>query len=189
MNGKQNIRDELFGKEIMNSQRYTIKKSFLALLGTVTCLLGILLGLSLYYGPSPAELIVLGVISCALAGVLLECRNRSVTTGPEGIVIRKFMKSKEIPWDMIHQVGMMNVRRKRYLILTTGRGFHFFSASYGNFAELVRNVANNVSPELVDEAVREYMEDPEESRGHLASVSLAVILVLALIAMKILRII
>ncbi|MDR2860975.1 MAG: hypothetical protein LBV07_00250 [Syntrophobacterales bacterium] len=173
----------------MDSHRYTIKRSFLISLCMVICLLVILLGLSLYYGPSDAELIVLGVTLCASAGVLLERFSRSVTVGPQGLVIRKFMKPREIPWDMVQQAGMMTFRRKCYLILTTGRGFHILSSSYGNFTDLVRNVTSRISPEFVDEAVGKYMEEPVNGRGDVCSVCLAAIVLLALIALKLLRIV
>jgi len=148
-----------------------------------------MVGLSLYYGPSVTELIILGIILCASIAILLECFYRSVTVGPNGLIIKKFLKTREIPWDMVHQVGMMIIRRKCYLILTTGLGFHIFSSSYGNFTDFVRNVVGHVSSKSVDENVQRYVEDPVESHGDVYSVCIAVILVLALITMKLFRII
>jgi hypothetical protein len=148
-----------------------------------------MVGLSLYHGTSTAELVILGITLSASLAILLECFYRFVSVGANGLIIRKFMKTKEIPWDMVHQVGMMIVRRKCYLILTTGRGFHIFSGSYGNFTELVRDVMEHVPPESVDEAVGQYLEDPAKSSGDVYSVCLAAILVLVLITMKVLRII
>ena len=173
----------------MDSHFYRIKKSFLFSLCVIACLLVIMLGLSLYYGPSVTELIVLGIILCASAAILLECCYRSVTVGLNGLTIKRFFKTREIPWDMVHQVGMMIIRRKCYLILTTGRGFHIFSSSYGNFTDFVRNVVGHVSSEYVDENVQGYVEDPVESHGDVYSAGIAVILVLALITMKVFRII
>ena len=173
----------------MSSHSYTIKRAFWFSLFLTACLLAVMLGLSLYYGSSVAELIILGTLLCASAAVLLECFHRAVTVDSHGLIIKRFLKTKEIPWDMVHQAGMMTLRRKCYLLLTTGRGFHIFSSSYGDFPAFVRDVAGHVSAEFVEESVQKYMEDPIEGHGDVYSVCIAVIVMLVLITMKLFRII
>ena len=173
----------------MDSHRYVIKQSFFIPLCLTASLLVILLGLSLYYGASFTELIVLIIILCASTAMVLECCCRSIIVESKGLIIKKFLRTGEISWDSIHQVGMMIFRRKCYLIMTTDHGFHIFSSSYGNFANLVQNVIDHVSSEFVDEAVQKYVEAPVEGRGDVYSVYFAVISALVLITMKLLRII
>lgn len=175
--------------ETMDSHRYKIKLPFLIPFGLAVGLLLVLLVMSFFYRRSAVETVVLVVLLCAALPVLGELSYRLVTIDPAGLSIRKFLRVRTIPWDLIHQVGLVMVRRKSYLLLTTRKGFYILSNAYGDFTRLVRDITDHVPPDRVDAEVRQQLEDPLINRGDVISIWLAVVLMTALIIMKLLRMI
>lgn len=168
----------------METHRYKIKLPFVIPFGLAVCLLLVLLVMSFFYRRSTAETVVLVVLLCASLPVLCEIFYRLVTTDVAGITIKKFLRSRTIPWETISQVGLVMVRRKSYLLLTTRKGFYILSNSYGDFIRLVRDITDHVPPDRVDAEVRQQLEDPLINRGDVFSIWLAVILMIGLIIMK-----
>ena len=168
----------------MDTHHYKIKLSFTIPFGLTSCLLLVLLVMSFFYRRAAAETMVLTVLLCAALPVLFEILYRLVTTDAVGVTIRKFLRSRTIPWETISQVGLVAVRRKSYLLLTTRKGFYILSSSYGDFIRLVRDITDHVPPDRVDAEVRQQLEDPLINRGDIFSIWLAVILMLGLIVMK-----
>ncbi|HOO40161.1 MAG TPA: PH domain-containing protein [Syntrophales bacterium] len=173
----------------MDFHRYKIKKSFLIPFGLAVCLLAVLLCLSFLSARSTAETVVLVILLCAALPALFEISYRTVTIGADGLTVRKFLRGREIPWESIHQVGVLTVRRKCYLLLTTRRGFYILSNAYGNFIRLVQDIMDRVPPDRVEAEVRQQLEDPPVYRGDVLSIWIAVIVITALIVMKLLHII
>lgn len=173
----------------MDIHRYKIKRSFLVPFGLAVCLLVVLFVMSFFYHRSAAETIVLAVLLCAALPVLFEISYRLVAADTGGLTVRKFLRTRTIPWESISQVGLVLVRRKSYLLLTTRKGFYILSNSYGDFSLLVREITDHVPPDRVEAEVRQQLEDPLINRGDVFSIWLAVILMTALIIMKLLRII
>lgn len=168
----------------MDTHRYKIKLPFVVPFCLAVCLLLILMIMSFFHRRSAAETVVLAVLLCAAVPVLFEISYRLVTTDAAGITIRKFLRSRTIPWETISQVGLVIVRRKSYLLLTTRKGFYILSNSYGDFIRLVRDITDHVPPDRVDAEVRQQLEDPLINHGDVFSIWLAVILMLGLIVMK-----
>ena len=173
----------------MDFHHYKIKKSFLIPFGMAVCLLVVLLCLSFFSARSSAETVVLVILLCAALPAFFEVSYRAVTIGADGLVVRKFLRVREIPWESIHQVGVLTVRRKCYLLLTTRKGFYILSNAYGNFTRLVHDIINRVPPDRVEAEVRQQLEDPPTYRGDVLSIWIAVVSITALIVMKLLHII
>lgn len=173
----------------MEIHRYKIKLPFVIPFGLAVCLLFVLLVMSFFYRQSVAETVVLAVLLCAALPVLFEISNRVVIVEAAGLTVRKFLRVRTIPWENINQAGLLTVRRKTYLLLTTRKGFYILSNSYGDFIRLVRDITDHVPPDRVEAEVRQQLEDPLINRGGVFSIWLAVILMTALIIMKLLRII
>ncbi len=173
----------------MDSHRYKIKQSFLIPFGMAVCLLVILLLLSFFSARSSIETIVLIILLCAALPVFFEISYREVKVGTDKLIIRKFFRSREIPWENIHQVGVLTVRRKCYLLLTTRKGFYILSNAYGNFIGLVHDIIDRLPSDRVEAEVRQRLEDPPVYRGDVLSIWIAVISITALIVMKLLHII
>ena len=169
----------------MDTHRYKIKRPFVIPFVLAVFLLVILLFMSLLHRRSAAETVVLTIFLCAALPVLGEMFYSLVTTNASGLTIRKFLRTRAIPWENINQVGLVMVRRKTYLLLTTRRGFYILSSAYGDFPRLVRDITDQVPFDRVDAEVRQQLEEgPLVNRGDVLSIWLAVILMIGLIVMK-----
>ena len=171
----------------MDSKIFTIKKSFLIPFAIAVGLLGLLLVLSLFHRRSEAETWVLVVLLLAALPVLLESSYRRVTIDPDVLRIRKFFRLRIIPWETISQIGIVTIRRKCYLLLTTRKGFHILSSAYGDFFRLVREITERVPPDRVEPEIRQQLDEAPVNRGDVLPIWIAVILMTALIVMKLLR--
>ncbi len=173
----------------MDVHHYRIRKSFLIPFGIGVFLLVVMLVLSFFNRRSDAETVVLSVLLLAALPVLWELFYRRIDVGSDNLTVRKFFRTRAIPWEQINQVGIVIVRRKHYLLLTTRRGFHILSNAYEGFLDLVRDVADRVPRDRLEAEVLKHLEDPPASRGDVLPIWLAVILMATLIVLKGLRII
>jgi hypothetical protein len=83
-----------------------------------------------------------------------------VQTGDQGIMIRKFMRKKELRWDDITHIGALILRNRVYILLTTVKGFYILSNAYEKFSTLVSNLVGHMDNEKVEEEVRRQIEHP-----------------------------
>ena len=140
---------------------YKIRRSFLVSFSIDFFLLLFLLMLSFYQGGSShLEKIALAVIFIPVFGVFFESLSRKVLTGEQGIMIRKFLRNKELRWEDITHVGALILRKRVYLLLTTVKGFYIISNTCEKFSSLVRDVADHMDEEKMEEEVRKQIEHP-----------------------------
>jgi hypothetical protein len=168
----------------MSGHTYKIKKSLLVPLGIDVLLFLLLLIISLFFKGSLTEQVVLFVIFVPLTLAFFEALSREVSMGDKGIVIRKFTRRKELSWGDITHVGIVIIRKKVYLLLTTLKGFYFISNTYESFYELVRHIIEHVGPEKVEEDVHTQMEHPIRSISDIVSSWFAAVVILVIIVMK-----
>ena len=139
---------------------YRIRRSFVIPYTIDVLLLFFLLLLSLFWKGSHLERVVLTVIVMPVLYVFFESLSRRVRTGDQGIMIGKFLRKKELSWGDITHVGVMILRKKVYLLLTTVKGFYIISNTYEKFSSLVRDVADHMDEEKMEEEVRKQIEHP-----------------------------
>lgn len=169
----------------MSVHTYKIKKSLLLPLAVDVSLLLLLLLLSLFFKGSFTESVVLVAIFIPLTLAFLEALSREVLTEDKGVKMRKFARRKELSWEDITHVGIVIIRKKIYLLLTTVKGFYFISNAYDAFYGLVQDVADHVGLEKVEEDVRTQMDHPVRNVSDVASSWLAAVVILAIIIMKV----
>jgi hypothetical protein len=169
----------------MSERTYKIKKSLLVPLAVDLFLLFLLLLLSLLFKGSFTERVFLFVIFFPLALAFFEALSREVLTEDKGIKIRKFARRRELSWEDITHVGVVVIRKKVYLLLTTVKGFYFISNAYEVFYGLVKDVADHVGMEKVEEDVRIQMDHPVKNISDVISSWLAAVVILAIIVMKV----
>jgi hypothetical protein len=114
----------------MTRQDYRIKRAFLIPLGIDALLLMVLLILSWVNKGAPSERIVLAFFFTIAGAVWGEALTRRITSDENGVTIRKFMKEKTLAWENITHLGMMALRNKAYILMTTTRGFFVISNAY-----------------------------------------------------------
>jgi len=142
---------------------YRIRRSFLFPFFVDFILLFFLLLLSYFLGGSNLERILLTVIFIPVLYVLFESSFRMVQTGDQGIMIRKFMRKKELRWEDITHIGALILRKRIYLLLTTVKGFYILSNAYEKFSTLVSDLVGHMDNEKVEEEVKRQMEHPAKN--------------------------
>jgi hypothetical protein len=142
---------------------YRIRRSFLVPFFVDFILLFFLLLLSYLQGGSNLERILLTAIFIPVLYVLFESSFRTVQTGDQGIMIRKFMRKKELRWEDITHIGALILRKRVYLLLTTVKGFYILSNAYEKFSALVSDLVSHMDNEKVEEEVKRQMEHPAKN--------------------------
>lgn len=151
----------------------------------IVALLGLLLFLSLFQGSSWEKF----VLAVAFAGTLLvsiEAQEREVTITQDTLKIKKFFRAKEIAWSDIMHVAVVDLNKKAYFLLTTTKGFYFFSNLYENHALLMRSIVDKLDVEKTEPEVRTYLEHPHERRSLMVICWLTVLIIIAFMILKLL---
>jgi len=168
----------------MYQKTYKIKKSFLIALSAVVVLLFLLLLLSLFFKGSSVEKVVLAVIFISVLLVFLEFMSRKVLTEDHGILIRKFLREKKLLWEDITQVGIVVMRKRVYILLTTIKGFHILTNAYEGFPDLLQGIASHVDKDKMDEEVWNLLEHPIEKISDTVSTWFAAAVLVIIIILK-----
>lgn len=168
----------------MNAQIFKIRRAILIPFGLCAGLLICLLVLALIGKGSALERIALTVITAATVALFLIARDRMIKMTDQGILIRKFFRTKEILRDEINHVGSVIIRKRVYLLLTTTRGFFILSNAYENFSVLIRNLVERVGPEKVEEEIRAQGQSPFKNRADVISLWFAAVVIFGLIILK-----
>ncbi len=169
----------------MSGEIFKIRRALLIPFAINVVLLFVLLCLSVFFRGSVLERIVLTAVFVPTFALFIEAAGRMAATDDQGLVIRKWMRKRELRWEDITHVGCLTIRRKIYLLLTTTKGFHILSNAYGRFPVLVKNIVNHVGADQAEEEARRQIENPLENRSDPASMWVAVMVIAAIIALKI----
>jgi len=147
-------------------------------------LVSVLLLFSLFGKGSTVETFFLTLLLVLLVLVVLECFFREVTITPEGMVIKKLLRSKTLGWGDITDVGAMVLRKKVYLVLTTTKGFHIISNVYDHFTSLVQGVVRHVDAERIEDQVNALIENPVRKMADVISAWVGVVVLLGVFYVK-----
>ena len=163
---------------------YRIRRSFLFPFLVDFILLFFLLLLSYFLGGSKLERILLTAIFIPALYVLFESSFRMVQTGDQGIMIRKFMRKKELRWEDITHIGALILRKRVYLLLTTVKGFYILSNAYEKFSTLVSDLVSRMDNEKVEEEVRRQIEHPAKNMSDIIMTWFAAVVLAGIIITK-----
>lgn len=164
---------------------YKIKKGLAIPLAINTGLVFILLAVSFVKKSSPVEAVVLTIILIPLILITLECFLREVTIQESGMAIKKILRRRELGWEDVTDVGMVALRNKVYLVLTTKKGFHVISNAYDNFSGLVKTIVDHVEPEKVEEPVKAMVDQPVRKISDVVSAWVGAVVLAAILYVKI----
>lgn len=152
----------------MSQGIYKIRRAFLAPFALVVLLLFILLLMSFVNGSS-AERVLLAVIFLAAFSFFCEAAYRRVLVSDGRIVVRKFLKNRELVREDVTHVGALVIRKKVYILLTTTKGLHILSNAYRDFSLLVRDIAGQVGMEKLEKSAVEQIEHPVVNHASIIS--------------------
>lgn len=170
----------------MSGEVFKIRRALLIPFAINIALLFVLLCLSLFFKGSALERIVLTAVFVPTVALFMEAAGRMAVAGDQGLVIRKWLRKRELRWDDITHIGCLTIRRKVYLLLTTTKGFHILSNAYGRFPALVKSIVDRAGADKAEEEARRQIENPLENRSDPVSMWVAVVVIAAIIAVKIL---
>lgn len=139
----------------MSASEYGARKNFLIPLIMDTLLLSVLVIISIFKGFSPAETVILVIIFIPILYLCIESLNRKIFVEATGIRIKKLFREKSLQWEDITNLDAMVIQRKVYLLLTTTKGFHILTNTYGNFISLVNDIIDHVDERKVEPKVLE----------------------------------
>jgi lysylphosphatidylglycerol synthetase-like protein (DUF2156 family) len=162
---------------------FKTKRAFLVPFITIVVLLFFLFLLSLFRGQM-WEKIVLAVSFASTFFISIEAIRRRIVVTDEGLKIEKFFRTKEFVWTEITHLDIVSLRNKIYFLLTTTKGFHFFSNLLENHALLIRSLVDKLGDERVETEVKSYLDHPVERRSLIVMCWFAVFIGAAFIILK-----
>lgn len=162
---------------------FKTKRAFLAPFITIVFLLFFLFVLSLFRGQM-WEKIVLAVSFASTLFIAIEATRRKIVITDEGLKIEKFFRTKEFVWTEITHLDVVNLRNKIYFLLSTTKGFYFFSNLLENHALLIRTLVDKLDDERVETEVKSYLDHPVERRSLIVMCWFAVLISTAFIILK-----
>jgi lysylphosphatidylglycerol synthetase-like protein (DUF2156 family) len=164
---------------------FKIRRAFLVPFITIVVLLFLLFLISLFRGEL-WEKIILAVSFASTLLIAIEATRRKIVVTDEGLKIEKFFRTKEFVWTEITQLAIVNLSNKIYFLLTTTKGFYFFSNLLENHALLIRSLVDKLDDERVETEVKNYLDHPLERRSLLVMCWFAVLISAAFIILKLL---
>jgi lysylphosphatidylglycerol synthetase-like protein (DUF2156 family) len=164
---------------------FKIKRAFLIPFITIVVLLLLLFLLSLFRGQMWEKIVLAGFFTSTLL-IAIEATRRKIILTDEGLKIEKFFRTKEFVWTEITHLEVVNLRNKIYFLLTTTKGFYFFSNLLENHALLIRSLVDKLDNERVETEVKNYLDHPVERRSLIVMCWFAVLISTAFIILKLL---
>ena len=171
----------------MAQKVFKIKRAFLVPFITIVVLLFFLFLLSLFKGQR-WETIILAVSFVITLLIGIEAVKREFILTEDGLIIKKFFRTKEFAWLEITHLAVVELRNKIYFLLTTTKGFYFFSNLLENHALLLRSLVDKLGNERVETEVKNYLDHPVERRSLIVMCWFAVLISIAFIILKLLSI-
>lgn len=169
----------------MEQNVFKIKKAFLVPFFLIIALLGVLLLLSLFKGQMWEKII----LSMSFAGAIMigiEAAKRVIILNQDGLKLKKFFHIKNVIWQDITHLAVVELNKKVFFLLTTTKGFYFFSNLFENHALLIRSIVNKIDIEKIEIEVKNYLDHPVERRSLIVICWLTVLIIIAFIILKLL---
>jgi hypothetical protein len=161
---------------------FKIRRAFVIPFMIIIFLLFLLLLLSIFKGQI-REGVILSVFFILILFVGIETLRREIILTEKGLKIKKFFRVKEFVWTQITNLGIVELRKKIYFLLTTTKGFYYFSNLVENHALLIRSLIDKLGDEKVEPEVKSYLDRPIERLSLIVMswISAAVIIVIIIL--------
>jgi len=169
----------------MTQTTFKIKKAFLIPFIIIVVLTFLLFLSSLFKGQM-LEKFILAISFVITLFIAVESMKRKITVTNNGFKIEKFFRTKEFTWAELTQLGVVILRNKVYFILTTIKGFYFFSNLIENHALLIRAIVDKLDNERVEIEIKNYLENPVEQSSLIVMCWFGVVIITAFIILKLL---
>jgi len=164
----------------MQQNIFKIRQAFLIPFMAVIFLLFLLLLLSIFKGQM-REGVILSVFFVVVLFIGIEMSRREIVLTEDGLKIKKFFRLKEFVWTEITHLGIVELRKKIYFLLTTTKGFYYFSNLVENHALLIRSLIDKLGDEKVEPEVKNYLERPVERLSLIVMSWISVLVIIGII--------
>ncbi len=162
---------------------FKVRRAFLIPLTAVIVLLFLLLLISLFRGQM-GERIVLAVFFIGSLLTDIETARREIVVTEEGLQLKKFFRTKNFFWREITHLGVVELRNKAYFLLTTTKGFYFFSNILEKHSLLVRSLVDKLGAEKVEIEVKNYLDHPVERLSLIVMSWITVFIIIVVLILK-----
>lgn len=171
----------------MKTSAYKIRKAFVLPLAAIVLLLFILLAISLSGGQFWRS-VILALFFVVSLVVCVETLRREIIVADHGITWKKFFRRRDFTWEEITHLAIVAIGKKVYFLITTTRGFYFFSNLMENHVLLIRALLEKLGEKKVEAEVKNYLDHPVERTSLIVMSWIAVLIIVALIVLSVLGI-
>jgi len=155
---------------------FVIRRAFVAPLGLVVVLTGVLMAVSLQQGQPLAKVLFLLVFALPVAVLLLESAFRRLEVDAAGVTARRLMRTRRVAFAEVTALETVRVRSRVFLTLAAGDDeFLIISNGYANFPELVRLLVAALPETVVTEETRQLAAAPPQRHADVAMAWFAVV--------------
>jgi hypothetical protein len=162
---------------------YKVKRAFVIPFSVLILLLFVLFVLSLSSGQT-WEKVILAVLCLCSVAIGVEAAKREILVNEEGLTLKKFFRVKNFTWTEITHLAVVVMKNKAYFLLTTTKGFYFFSNLIENHVALIQFLRDKLGPEKVEVEVANYLEHPTSRLSLIVMSWIAVIAISTIIILK-----
>lgn len=167
----------------MQENIFKIRRAFLIPLWTMVVLFFALFVQSFFIGQL-WEIIVSAIFFAVLLAIAIEASERAIIVTEDKLKIKKFFRQKEFDWERVTNLGIVELGKKVYFLISATRGLYFFSNVTEKHALLAGLLVKKMDEERVEPQVREYLERPVERFSLIVMSYVAALIIAAIIVMK-----
>jgi Ca2+/Na+ antiporter len=171
----------------MQENIFKIRRAFLIPLWTIVVLFFVLFVQSLFIGQL-WEIIVSAIFFAVLLAIAVEASERAIILTEKKLKIKRFFRQKEFDWERVTNLGIVELGKKVYFLISATRGLYFFSNVTERHAQLADLLVKKMDEERVEPQVREYLKRPVERLSLIVMSYVAVLIIAAIIIMKVLQV-
>jgi len=171
----------------MQENIFKIRRAFLIPLWAMVVLFFALFVQSFFIGQL-WEIIVSAIFFAVLLAITIEASERAIIMTEDKLKIKKFFRQKEFDWEKVTNLGIVELGKKVYFLISAARGLYFFSNMTERHSELLGLLVKKIDEERVEPQVREYMERPVERLSLIVMSYVAALVIAAIIIMKFLQV-
>lgn len=165
----------------METDSFSIRKSFLLPLGLVVFLTLVLLVCCVILKVPLAKILILGTFTIPAILLFIESSQRRVSIDDEGVQIHKPLRNKRINFSEMTAIDTVLVRKRAFVSLSSEADFIIFSNGYANFGALLNALLAKAPAKVISEETRQMANNPPEKSGDVFSAWVAVAVLVLII--------
>lgn len=165
----------------METNIFTIRKSFLIPLGLVVLLTLVLLIGCIYLQLPLAKTLILAAFMLPVIIIFAESCRRRIRIGETAVHFDKLFRSKHLRYQDLTSIDTVLVRKRAFVSLSTEEDFVMLSNSYDHFGSLLQKLLTRVPESVISDETRQLANNPPEKSSDIFSAWVAVAVLVLII--------